>query len=106
MYDYKIVMVNKVVDGDTVDVMIDVGFRMTTVQRIRLLGVNTPERGEEGYIAAGELVKGWCDDRAGRLRIRTEKSDSFGRWLGDVYEPDGGNLSSALLAAGFLSYRR
>ena len=49
-------------DGDTIDLIIDVGFRMTTKQRIRLLGVDTPElRGEsklEG-IRFRELTRQW-----------------------------------------------
>ena len=42
MYKYK-ATVGRVVDGDTVDVVIDLGFKITTNQRIRLEGINTPE---------------------------------------------------------------
>ena len=42
MYQYK-AKVERIVDGDTIDVVIDLGFKITTNQRIRLAGINTPE---------------------------------------------------------------
>ena len=42
MYIYK-AKVERVVDGDTIDVVIDLGFKVTTHQRIGLQGINTPE---------------------------------------------------------------
>lgn len=106
-YDYKVVEVIRVVDGDTLDVVIDVGFRMTTAQRIRLAGIDTPERGQPGWAEATELVRAWCRDRAGWLRITTTKADSFGRYLGDLYAPESGqHLVDVLLAAGYPVYRQ
>ena len=43
MYEYEIREVTKVVDGDTVDVVFDVGFSMFRKERIRLNGIDTPE---------------------------------------------------------------
>ena len=43
MYHYRIEKIVKVVDGDTVDVIIDLGFHTTVKKRIRLYGINTPE---------------------------------------------------------------
>ena len=43
MYEYAIKEVLKVVDGDTVDVLIDLGFDLTKKERIRLAGIDTPE---------------------------------------------------------------
>jgi Kyanoviridae endonuclease len=42
MYEYKATL-DRVVDGDTLDLIIDMGFKMTTNQRIRLANINTPE---------------------------------------------------------------
>lgn len=42
MYNYK-ATVERIVDGDTIDVVIDLGFKITTNQRIRLKDINTPE---------------------------------------------------------------
>ena len=43
MYEYKIKEVLKVVDGDTIDILIDLGFDLTKKERIRLSGIDTPE---------------------------------------------------------------
>ena len=43
MYEYAIKEVVKVVDGDTIDVVIDLGFDLTKKERIRLAGIDTPE---------------------------------------------------------------
>jgi len=43
MYQYKIKQIVKVIDGDTVDVDIDLGFNLTIRQRVRLKGINAPE---------------------------------------------------------------
>lgn len=84
----------RVVDGDTLDLEIDVGFRLKTTQRVRLMGYNAPElRGPErplGNLAAHHLkdLLEPYDDVSGtvtkQIRIRTYKGDSFGRWLCDV----------------------
>lgn len=46
-----------VVDGDTIDVMIDFGFDIWGDRRLRLLNVDTPERGQENYTEATDFVK-------------------------------------------------
>ena len=43
MYEYKIKEVIKVVDGDTIDILIDLGFDLTKKERVRLAGIDTPE---------------------------------------------------------------
>ena len=43
MYEYKVIEVTKVVDGDTVDVLIDLGFGICYHQRVRLAGIDAPE---------------------------------------------------------------
>jgi|TARA_R110000787_G_C13154554_1_gene418915 micrococcal nuclease len=75
-------------DGDTIDLIIDVGFKMTTRQRIRLVGVNTPElRGDsklEG-LRFRELTRQWLKRSQVQvgydLIIKTQTWDSFGRYL-------------------------
>lgn len=88
-YDYEVVAVRRVVDGDTVDLVLskDVGFHITAqaAVRIRLLNVDTPERGQPGWAEAGAFVTEWLRQRDGEVRCSTHKSDSFGRWLGYVY---------------------
>ena len=43
MYEYKVKEVVKVVDGDTIDVIIDLGFDRSKKERVRLAGIDTPE---------------------------------------------------------------
>ena len=84
---YKAEMID-VVDGDTLDVMIDQGFHARRKERVRLLGVNAPEMtgktkvaGQKAKYFVEELIynNGWF------CYIRTSKTDAFGRYLADVY---------------------
>lgn len=82
MYNYNAKLLN-IVDGDTVDMEVDLGFKMTTVQRFRLMGYNAPEtRGPErdlGKAAKEHLQK--LLPLGSEVAISTAKSDSFGRYL-------------------------
>ena len=83
-FRYFNVNIVRVIDGDTVEADIDVGFRTTIRNKFRLLGVNTPERRivvMEAYDAATAYTQQWCDDHTGAIEIETMKHDSFGRWL-------------------------
>jgi len=91
-----------VVDGDTIDAIVDLGYSMTTVQRFRLIGIDTPERNEEGYLEATQFVREAVLDR--EVYIKSLKSDSFGRYLAEVFvEDDDCNycLNELLLEKGF-----
>jgi len=105
MYTYLARLV-KVVDGDTIDIDISLGFRITIMQRCRLRGINTPEtRGasREAGLKASEFTKAWL---AGveQLTIHSFKpygDDKFGRFLVQVFKtPTEPSLNDALLASG------
>lgn len=90
MYEYKAVITN-VVDGDTFDMDIDLGFNIHIHERVRLLDIDTPEKfGEEKNL--GLIMKQYAEDRflGKEVVVRSEKSDaaadtdSFGRWLVSV----------------------
>ena len=93
MYEYRIRKVLKVVDGDTIDVDIDLGFNITYYQRVRLAGIDTPEsrttdkkEKELGLEVKDRLKK--AIDAATTVVIKTEKPDSsekYGRILGWVF---------------------
>ena len=109
-YTYNAV-VTKVIDGDTIEVNIDLGFRIWTKQRVRVLGINTPEvfTGTATERAAGktarDVTQTWCLSTYNNVVITTSKSDSVGRWLADVNTPDGtSNLTQHLLDAGYDPY--
>ena len=100
----------RVVDGDTCDLIVDLGFRMTTIQRFRLLGVDTPElhstdvKERERAVAATQALTSMLSSGAGDwpLLVRTQKSDSFGRWLAEIWvEATGTNINTSLLLQGY-----
>jgi micrococcal nuclease len=71
------------VDGDTVDVDVDLGFSIWSKQRIRLLGIDTPERGQPMYIEAGQRAEALAP--AGTVvHLTTQGKDRYGRYLGVV----------------------
>lgn len=105
-YDYAVAGVVKVVDGDTVDLRLDVGLLLSYAGRFRLLGVDTPERGQDGFSAATEYVRAWLDSMVAQgktLRVRTHKADSFGRWLVELYAADQDGLVHARLSDDLLA---
>ena len=93
MYQYYVREVKGVVDGDTIDVIIDLGFDILFASRVRLAGIDTPEsrtadKAEKALgLEAKEYLKKQLKD-AKSVIIRTEKMDSsekYGRILGWVY---------------------
>lgn len=101
LYTYRAVCVN-VVDGDTVDLVIDKGFNDTTTRRIRLVGIDTPERGQTGYQEAKDFVVSLILEKD--CYLQSYKSEAFGRWLGEIfYEQDGEilSLNQSLLDFGY-----
>jgi micrococcal nuclease len=90
MYEYKIREVVKVVDGDTVDVILDLGFDMFKKERIRLNGIDAPESRtldtEEKALGidAKEFLERRLED-CDNLWVATEKDGKYGRMLGDIW---------------------
>lgn len=100
MFEYRVKQVTKIVDGDTIDVDIDLGFSISYSQRLRLAGIDTPEsrttdRFEKTLgLESKEYLKHKFKD-AKDIVVRTEKPDSsekYGRILGWVYLD--GNIKS------------
>jgi endonuclease YncB( thermonuclease family) len=90
MYQYKIRNITKIIDGDTFDVDIDLGFGITTSQRIRLKDINAPETRSSNLEEKkkGFEAKIWLEDklaRKGEWVIETFKEDKYGRMLGVLY---------------------
>ena len=89
MYNYRINII-KVVDGDTVDAEIDLGFDIKVKKRIRFLGINTPESSTRDLeekakgLAAKDRVKallGGCNN----ITLNSHGVGKFGRCLGEIY---------------------
>ena len=104
--------VTNVVDGDTVDLEVDLGFCVRISVRMRLLGIDTAEvRGAERQqgLEAKSFVKAWTKGAAGEFPflLTSSKKDSFGRWLGTLSRPGGEVLNETLVERGFaVPYRR
>ena len=99
-YVYRAVVV-RVVDGDTVDADIDLGFSTYTRQRLRLAGINAPEvRG--GERVEGEAAKQWLIDRLRNVdwvvTVETQKDrqGKYGRYLATLHD-DRGDINWAMV---------
>ena len=118
LYHYR-VWIERIIDGDTVQCTIDQGLRIYRDERLRLLGVDTPElRASDPAVrlkatAARDYTAAWVLEHAAHASeetgttvtkwpfiARTVKADSFGRWLADVSCGAGHNLSADLLSSG------
>jgi micrococcal nuclease len=110
MYEYRVKKVLKVVDGDTIDVDIDLGFDISFTSRVRLAGIDTPESRtkDKDEKVLGLEVKDRLKhliSTANTVVIRTEKPDSsekYGRILGWLFL-DGAekSVNEALIADGY-----
>jgi len=110
MYQYK-AKIDRIVDGDTMDIVIDLGFKITTHQRIRLQGINTPEtynvkKDSEEY-KLGTLAKDFVIERVQannyEALIETEKdTGKYGRYIATVWLADNPiSLNKELVDKGF-----
>lgn len=94
IYQYKAKVIN-VVDGDTVDLEIDLGFYIIATKRARLRGINTPELHSPdpkirlGAIIARDRVTRFVVDNNRKVIVNTEldRSDKYGRILVEVFPP-------------------
>tara|TARA_B100001996_G_scaffold293912_2_gene234117 strand:+ start:738 stop:1205 length:468 start_codon:yes stop_codon:yes gene_type:complete len=108
-YIYKVSSLEKVVDGDTIDVTLDLGFDVCTRQRVRLLGIDTPESRTRDLeekkfgLLSKKKLKEWClkavasekDDI--EIQLRCPEADSrgkFGRILAEVWVCEDGEWTN------------
>jgi len=112
MYEYHGKLL-RVVDGDTIDVILDLGLRVRTKARLRLVGVNTPEiygkpKDTEEYqegLRAKQLVEDWFVSNP-KVVVKTQKdrTGKYGRWLARVFPPNfdaADSLNTVLCKAGW-----
>ena len=114
-YNFRVTEIVKVLDGDTIDVLIDLGFDLFKKERVRIAGVDTPEKRtrdlEEkalGIDATNWLKKKLEDTIAGdgdELTIRTELvggTGKYGRLLGWLYiNEDAVSLNEQMIDEGY-----
>ena len=92
MYEYR-AKVDRVIDGDTVDFIVDLGFNVTIKIRGRFAGVDTPERGHPDWSKATakcrELLRNVGNPSSWSTQdeivtIRTSKTGKYGRWIVEI----------------------
>lgn len=92
---------DRVIDGDSFRLVVDTGFHHAANVHVRLLGVDTPERGRdpEKWRLARELVENWFN-ASGRISFSCVGQEKYGRWLGNIINENGGSLSQSLIDSG------
>jgi micrococcal nuclease len=106
MYEYAIKEVIKVVDGDTIDVIFDVGFSMFRKERIRLDGIDTPESSTSDLnekrfgLESKQFLQIWLSKQSS-LRAKTKKDDKYGRILAEIYGDDSICINDLMVESGF-----
>ena len=107
LYNYRAICVG-VYDGDSITLDIDLGYNIwMRNQKIRMLGINTPEiRGEErpDGLAARDYLRDLILDKEVMLKSYKDRSGKYGRWLGTILTKDEDgywlNVNQHLLAEG------
>ena len=109
MYEYKIKTIDHIVDGDTFDATVDLGFNISHKIRVRMYGINTPEsrtrdldekaKGLASKKRLIELMEEKCEARKSHLIVQTKEKGKYGRYLGilirrydDEYASENGML--------------
>lgn len=112
MYTYNAIITN-VIDGDTYDVNIDLGFHIHIHERIRVLNLDTPEkRGNEkelGLICTEYAKKNFLNKKiilCSKEEIKNPETDSFGRWLCHIKFTDGSDIAGIFTALGCNKYEK
>ena len=113
-YNFRVTEINKVLDGDTIDVTIDLGFELYKKERVRIAGVDTPEKRTRNLeekalgIDATDWLKGKLEGAINGdddLVIRTELEGGvgkYGRLLGWLYIGDGTvSLNEEMIGEGY-----
>ena len=105
-FSYRVNKVTKVVDGDTIDVVIDLGFDIMYKSRVRLFGIDTPESRTRDKVEKkyGLLSKKFLQEnlKKGKIVIKTHKDSEtgkFGRILGEIFV-NGININMLMCSKG------
>jgi micrococcal nuclease len=97
-YEYNARVV-RWIDGDTVALDVDLGFRLRFQDHFRLDGIDTPERGKAGYASATARASQLAPEGTDLL-IQTSKSDKYGRYLAVLWPDVGPPINMTLLEEG------
>lgn len=110
MYEYRVKKLVAVIDGDTIDVEIDLGFDISIFKRVRLAGIDTPEsrtsdKKEKAFGLESKAKLKQMLSSATTIVVKTEKPDSsekYGRVLGWLFvDEDKVSVNDMLIASGY-----
>ena len=93
--------VHRWVDGDTLDVVLDLGFSVSCRQRIRLADINAPERGHPNFTLVSNKAQEIAPVHS-EITLICHGKDRYGRWVGDI-EIHGNNVGQELLTLGLVA---
>lgn len=100
MFDYT-ATVTKVIDGDTIDLAVDLGFHVGISIRTRLLGIDAPEVSTaDGKAARDRLRAALPVSTAVKIHTEKDPGDKYGRWLALVEAPGLGDVSAWMISQG------
>lgn len=105
MFEYKATVV-KVIDGDTVDLDIDLGLRVHVFERVRLDGIDTPEKNSKvaaervAALNALTFLQELLKDPHITIRTKKDSQEKYGRYLATVINAAGLNCNDELIKAG------
>ena len=103
MFTYTVKEVVRVLDGDTVEILIDLGFNITIKQIVRIKGINSPEihTKDKAEKIKGQASKAYAEQWFAQkeLTIRTFKDEKYGRMLGEFFCGEE-NFSESAVAEG------
>ena len=106
LYHYR-AKVERVVDGDTIDVTLDLGFDLHMQARIRFAGINAPESRTRDLVEKqkGLEAKRYVEDRIGGcdaviVQTQLDKKGKFGRILGSILNAEGACLNDEMVSLG------
>lgn len=90
-----------VVDGDTLDIELDLGFSIRVKHRFRMLGIDTPERGQPGWLEARAHLEQFIGQPICRLEVT--KQDKYGRYLVTLFMQPDRSVNVQMLELGLAS---
>ena len=99
MYAYS-ARVIRWIDGDTVDLRVDLGFKLYAETRFRLYGIDTPERGQKNHGQATALVNSLAPVGADVFIHSYKDPDTYGRWLAEIVTAGGASVNTRLVEFG------
>ena len=102
--------VTKVVDGDTIDVILDIGFETFTVKRLRFARINAYESRTKNLeekalgLRAKEYVTFMLEAHPDKVVIQTVEKGKYGKWIAEVWA-DGTNINDSLVDLGLAVFQ-